>query len=89
MQAHKQAMTMMEDPSRSEAPREFSRRTGGDNRVEIPEPPDTISAERRRLLDVIEDVKSTRLTSEEEFILDYFENFRAEHPFQVSDLSNS
>jgi hypothetical protein len=93
MHAHKQAVTIAED-HRVEVrlPENFP---AGPAEVivltakEIPEPSDATSAERRRLLDVIQDLKSTRLTSEEELILDEFENFRAEHPFRLSDLSNS
>ncbi len=92
MQAHRQAVTIDED-HRLEVrlPDDFP---AGPAEVivlaatKIQEAADATSAERHRLLGVIQDLKSTRLTSEEELLLDEFETFRSEHPFRLSDLSH-
>ena len=51
------------------------------------QPTDETDAERlQQQLAVLDEIRSTALTSEEEEVLDGFESFRREHPFRLASL---
>lgn len=50
--------------------------------------PQKLSSAQERALANLEELRSLRLTQEEEEVLDQFESFRREHPFHLSSLTD-
>ena len=48
---------------------------------------ETVAERLQQQLAVLEEIRSTALTPEEEEVLDGFESFRREHPFRLASLN--
>jgi hypothetical protein len=88
VQTHKQTVTIPEDhqleirlpedfPS---GPAEVIVRAGSPEKR-------TIDETQRKMLQVVQELRASKLTDEEDRILDEFEEFRQQHPIDFSSLS--